>query len=238
MNRTIRIVVVEDDESCTNQLLEYLNRYKQEYGEYIETASFSDGFELLENYNHDFDIILMDVQMPFVDGITAAGEIRKIDPEVVIIFITNMAQYAIRGYEVNAMDYVLKPVGYFAFSQRIDRAIMRLKKKNAHYLTIPVRGGIQKLDISQIYYIEVQNHTLVFHTVSGDFISTGTMKDIESKLQEMYFARGNNCYLINLRHVYAINDGAAVINGKNLMLSRSRKNSFMESLTNYIGEVM
>ena len=66
--------------------------------------------------------------MKFMDGMSAAEEIRKVDTEVVIIFITNMAQYAIRGYAVDALDYVLKPVSYFAFSQRLSRAIGRMKK--------------------------------------------------------------------------------------------------------------
>ena len=63
--------------------------------------------------------------MKFVDGMTAAEEIRKMDSEVVIIFITNMTQYAIRGYEVDALDYVLKPVSYFAFSQKLKRDVYK-----------------------------------------------------------------------------------------------------------------
>ncbi len=75
----------------------------------------------------------MDVEMKFMDGMSAAEEIRKMDTEVVIIFITNMAQYAIRGYAVDALDYVLKPVSYFAFSQRLNRAIGRMKKRDKDY---------------------------------------------------------------------------------------------------------
>ena len=83
----------------------------------------------------------MDIEMRFMDGMTAAEKIREHDSEVVIIFITNMPQYAIKGYLVDALDYVLKPVSYFAFSQRIDRALVRMKKRDRKYLTIAVKGG-------------------------------------------------------------------------------------------------
>ncbi|WP_368735807.1 LytR/AlgR family response regulator transcription factor, partial [Thomasclavelia ramosa] len=92
--------------------------------------------------------------MKFMDGMSAAEKIRKMDTEVVIIFITNMPQYAIQGYRVDALDYVLKPVSYFAFTQRIDRALTRLKKREKKYLTIAVKGGMMKLDLSEICYVE------------------------------------------------------------------------------------
>ena len=125
----ISIAIVEDEDSCAKQMEEYLARYADESGEVFETVRFCDGDEILENYRAQYDIILMDVQMKFMDGMTAAEEIRKVDPEVVIIFITNMAQYAIRGYAVDALDYVLKPVSYVAFSQRLERATGRMKRR-------------------------------------------------------------------------------------------------------------
>lgn len=102
-----------------------------------------------------------------VDGMTAAEEIRKIDSQVVIIFITNMPQYAMKGYAVEALDYVLKPINYFAFSQRIDRALGRIVKRKAKYINISTKSGIRKIEIPDIYYIEIQDHDLYFHTKTG-----------------------------------------------------------------------
>ena len=82
---------------------------------------FTDGDEITEGYRPNYDIILMDIEMCFMNGMTAAQEIRKLDPEVVIIFITNMVQYAIQGYAVGALDYILKPVNYEEFGSCIDR---------------------------------------------------------------------------------------------------------------------
>lgn len=234
----IGIAIVEDEAAYAAQLQEFLYRYAQESGQEFEIRVFSDGDEIIENYKAQYDIILLDVEMKYMDGMTAAEEIRKVDPEVVIIFITNMVQYAIRGYAVDALDYVLKPVSYFAFSQRLNRAIARMKKRARRYLAIAIKGGTQKLDIDQLYYVESQGHNLIYHTAQGQHTTTGTMKDAEEKLEALGFFRCNKGYLVNLAHVEAVRDGCAIVAGDELLISRARKNDFMEALTDYMGEVM
>lgn len=232
----LKIAIVEDDENYTAQLKSYLDRFRQERDQELEVVAYADGDQLLEDYHSQFDVILMDVEMPFIDGMTAAGEIRKVDSEVVIIFITNMAQYAIKGYEVDAMDYVLKPISYFAFSQRLERAIGRMRKRETHYIIISTKGGTQKLDVSRLYYVESQGHTLLFHTEEGEVVSTGTMQELEDRLCPYHFCRGNKGYLINLAHVDSVRDGCALVHGESLALSRPRRSAFLEALTTYVGE--
>lgn len=111
----IRIAIVEDEEQYVQQLTEYLQEYQKSSNEEIDITVYRDGDEITSKYKSQFDIILMDIQMKFVNGMTAAEEIRSVDSSVVIIFITNMTQYAIQGYKVGAMDYILKPISYFAF---------------------------------------------------------------------------------------------------------------------------
>lgn len=234
----IKVAIVEDEHAYAMQLQEYLHQYEIENGEVFEISLFSDGDEIVNKYKPVYDIILMDVEMKFMDGMSAAEEIRKVDTEVVIIFITNMPQYAIRGYAVDALDYVLKPVSYFAFSQRLNRAISRMKKRESKTLSISIKGGTVRLDVANITYIESQGHTLIFHTVSGDYETSGTMKELEADLAEVNFYRGNKGYLINLAHVEGIKEGCAVVRGEQLLLSRARKREFMETLTRYWGEVM
>ena len=232
----ISIAIVEDEDSCAKQMEEYLARYADESGEVFETVRFCDGDEILENYRAQYDIILMDVQMKFMDGMTAAEEIRKVDPEVVIIFITNMAQYAIRGYAVDALDYVLKPVSYFAFSQRLEWAIGRMKRRARRYMTIAIRGGAQKLDISRILYVESQGHNLVFVTDGEEHTTTGTIREVEEKLESFGFFRCNKGCLVNLEHVDGVQDKYAVVHGEKLLISRPRMKPFMQELTKYWGE--
>jgi DNA-binding LytR/AlgR family response regulator len=235
----IKIAIVDDDISYANQLEEYLHRYEVDFSESFEITTYLDGDTIVENYHSQFDIIFMDVEMRFMDGMSAAEEIRKIDKEVVIIFITNMPQYAIRGYAVEALDYILKPVTYFAFSQRLSRAISRMKKREQKSLVIPVKGGTVRLEVNTIHYIESQGHDIIYHTTMGEYVSTGTMKDLEESLKQLHFFRGSKWYLINLQQVEALGEGSAKLKGgKDVPLSRGRKKEFMEALAQYWGEVI
>lgn len=233
----IRIAIVEDEDFYVNQLTEYLRDYEKEAGEEFEITVYRDGDGITAKYKAQFDIILMDIQMKFVNGMSAAEEIRKVDSKVIIIFITNMTQYAIRGYEVDALDYVLKPVSYFAFCQRLGKAIARLRKRSGNYITVNVKGGILRLHTADIYYVESEGHNLIYHTSSGNHVAVGTMKSAEEQLEKLDFSRGNKGYLINLEHVDGIQDKCAIVKGEKLLLSRSRTNIFMQDLTKYWGEL-
>ena len=171
----IRIAIVEDEESYIATLNEYLNKYQEEYSEQLSITVFHDGDEISSGYKAQFDIILMDIEMKFVNGMAAAEEIRKVDSEVTILFITNTPQYAVRGYEVGALDYILKPVPYFTFCQKLSRAVAKIKKRRRRWITIPVKGGIMRMELSDIYYIESEGHNLIYHTENGTFTSSGTM---------------------------------------------------------------
>ena len=118
-----RIAIVEDDPQEAAKLRGYAERYAAESGKPLEITLFSDGEDIVTDYRPEYDIIFLDIQMKRLDGMSAAERIRLLDADVVLIFVTNMAQYAIRGYAVDALDFLLKPVPYFAFSQEM-----------AHYL--------------------------------------------------------------------------------------------------------
>ena len=234
----IRIAIVEDEPEYARQLEQFLQRYAAENDQPIQTVRFCDGDEIALNYKPEYDIILLDVQMKFMDGMTAAEIIRQSDPEVVIIFITNMAQYAIRGYAVDALDYVLKPVSYFAFSQRLKRAIGRMKKRGRRFITVIGPGGGRKLEVSRLLYVESQGHNLAYHTADEEISVPGTMKEAEEKLVSLGFFRINKGCLVNLENVDGVQDGSALVHGEQLQLSRPRRAAFMEALTNYLGEVV
>lgn len=231
----IRIAIVDDEPESVVQIEEFLLRYQKDRGEVLDIVTFSDGDEITENYKAEYDIILLDVEMRFMDGMTAAEIIRTKDPEVIIIFITNMAQYAIRGYTVNAFDYVLKPISYFAFSQRLDRVLLRMNKKTKKYLTIGIKGGTVKIHVSDIAYVESQGHRLIFHLKEEEYATFGTMKEVEEKLKDMNFLRCNKGYLVNLVNVDGVEDGCVKIGKDLLLISRARKKDFMEALTSYLG---
>ena len=143
----IRIAIVEDDAQVREQLVDYVHRYERQFGRMFELTTFSDGDEIVSDYRPVYDIILLDVQMQRMDGMAAAEAIRQVDSDVILIFITNMAQFAIRGYAVDALDYVLKPVPYFAFTQQLQKAVNRLQKRQRTFLTVAVEGGLRRIAV-------------------------------------------------------------------------------------------
>lgn len=233
----IRIAIVEDDKNYVEVLKRYIARYEEESKNRFSVTVFQDGEDIIENYSADYDIILLDILMHFTDGMTAAEEIRKNDSEVVIIFITSTPQYVMKGYAVEALDYVLKPINYYAFSQRIDRALGRMERRKKKYLSISQKGRVKKLELSSIYYIEVQDHDLYFHTKEGVFSQRGTMKEIEQRLAEDGFFRCNKCYLVNLEYVDGFEDSCVIVDGEEILVSRARKKELLDVLNDYMSEV-
>ncbi len=232
-----RIALVEDDAICRGQLREYLDQYSRETGHEFSVRVFKDGEDIVRDYRPEFDVILMDIQMKYVDGMTAAEEIRKVDAGVVILFITNLASYAIRGYAVDALDYILKPVSYFAFSQSLRRALERLERHRRRYLVVNHKNGTSKVDCSRIYYIEIDGHNLIYHTADGDLSAAGSMRDVEESLAGMPFFRCNKGYLVNLEHVDGFSGEDAVVHGTRVQVSRSKKKAFLNALNRCVNEV-
>ena len=231
----IRVAIVEDEAEIREQLMGYVQRYTRQYGTAFEVKTFADGLEILEDYRPAYDLILLDIEMKHLDGMETARRIRELDPEVMLVFITNMAQYAIKGYSVGALDYVLKPVPYFAFSQQLQKAVNQLARRARHYLAVPVDGGMRRLDTAAIYYMESDGHKVCFYTEDGDFIAPGALKAFEEKLANRPFARCNSGYLVNLAQVQAVQQNTVEVGPYELQVSRPKRKSFLAALTDYIG---
>jgi DNA-binding LytR/AlgR family response regulator len=231
----IRIAIVDDEQSMVNELVKYLERYEEEKNEDLKISYFSDGDEIVEQYKAQFDIVFLDIQMRFMNGLETAQAIRKVDQEVNIIFVTNMTQFAMQGYKVDALDYVQKPISYISLAKCISKAIEKVRRNKTKFITVPVKNGAFRIDVSDIYYVESQKHVLVFHTRLGDVKTYGKMIEAEQQLERLNFCRGNKGYLINLSHVIGIKDNQAILRGEQLNLSRTRRNKFMEALAEYWG---
>ena len=234
----IHIAIVDDEESYVAEIRSYLKQYEAECGESFEVTVFTDGDSIVHKYRSQFDIILMDVEMRFMDGMAAAEEIRRTDSEVVIIFITKTPQYAIRGYAVQALDYLLKPLSYFVFTQCLGKALGRMKNRRSKAVSVNIKGGAARFDAGDIYYVESRGHNMIYHTKLGEYKVTSTMRDAEEMLGEMGFFRASKWYLINLAHVDAIDEGYAILGDEKLAVSRSKRREFLEALTAYWGEVI
>lgn len=231
----LKIALVEDEENSSRELLSYLKRFQQESGIKIEVHGFQNGLDFIEGYQGDYDVVLMDINMPHLNGLNAAKRLRIMDENVCLIFVTNMAKYAIKGYEVNAMDFMVKPVSYLKLAYKLKKIVALIQAREKS-ICVKTDNGIKVLKASDIYYIEVNHNVLTYHVVNGqDLVEKNSLKNVENFLQECNFARCNNCYLINLRYVDGIEEGNVLVHGQHLSISRNRKKNFLNTLTQYLG---
>jgi DNA-binding LytR/AlgR family response regulator len=165
----------------------------------------------------------------------AAELIRQMDSDVILIFITNMAQYALKGYEVQAMNYLLKPVTYFAFSQEIRKAVGYIRERKKKYFFIRVENGTLRLDSEDVLYLESKKHQIIIHTQKESYTTRDSMKNLEQTLSTFNFVRCNNCYLVNLAYVEGVMQNSVIVAGDELQVSRPRKKLFMDALADYVG---
>lgn len=226
----IRIGLVEDQEVYRQQLRGSLIKFQTEEGVSFQIEEFSDGHDFIERYDSEFDILLMDIQMPLVDGMSAIEEIRKRDAKVLVIFITCAAQYAIKGYHVNAMGYILKPFNYYSLSEYLKKAIKRLPSKEEFYLTIKTRQSYYRVSQAEIQYIESQGHKLIFSLQKKELESKGVMRELEKQLKPEWFVRIHRGYIVNLNHIKEVNNATVVVGEIEIPISRGRRKLIMDTL--------
>lgn len=233
----VRIAVVEDEKSAADVLVGCLEKYFTEKpGDYRVTV-FENALNFLGEYKADFDVVFMDIEMPELDGMRAAEQLRVVDPFVLLVFVTNMQQYAVKGYAVSALDFIVKPVEYFAFSTLMDKVRRVLNGRVGRELSVKSMTGVRRVAVSHIRWIEVRRHRLTYHTEEGDFDAWGNMCDVEAELPPDTFSRCNVGYLVSLPHVSGVEGDEVVIGGDRLKISRPRRKDFLADLARHFGSV-
>lgn len=229
------IAMVDDSLEDVNRLKEYLERYGMETGTKNKSWYFSDAESFLESNHSRFDLVIMDIDMPGINGVDAARQLRKKGNGIVIMFVTNMPQYALAGYEVEAVDYVLKPLSYQDFALKMQKASRYVQRNRDAAIALQTTDGLVSVQASDILYVESELHYLMYHTTNGNWKVRGSMAQAEKELLPLRFARCNSGFLVNLRHVQAIEKEDVVVGQERLKISRGKRLEFMNAFTRYLG---
>ncbi len=232
-----KIAIVEDEKEASDTLKKMIEEYqKKDQENHFSVVSFSSASSFLFEYNGSYDLIFMDIEMPGLNGMEAAKQIREKDNHVLIVFVTNMAQYAVEGYSVHAYDFILKPINYPRFSMKFERICNELThQNNDHFISIQVKKEVKRIRVDDIRYIEVLNHDLILHMNKECMKFRGTMKEIEQKLHEENFSRCSNSFLVNLKYITGLKGDFVLLGEESLRISQTKRFSFLSDYALYVG---
>ena len=234
MREMLTVGIVDDEDKQRAELVNCFRQYERENPVDFTIREYASGEELMAKYSSDFDIITMDVMMNGDDGFSVARAVRNCDFDVPILFVTTAAQLAIRGYEVSAMNYMLKPVSYFAFKRDVDRCVTMHRQRHAvQMLTLPIPGSVARVPLDDVTYIEsCKGHRIAVHTFGQTYGFIGTLKAFREKLEpDCGFISCNSCYLVNLRHVTGLCDNDCELrDGTMLAVSRRCRRPLLQAL--------
>ena len=216
-----RIAIVDDSKTDADFVQYILNKWADLRRAKIQAEVFSSAEAFLFQYaeDKDWDILLLDIEMGNMDGVTLAKRIRQANDSVQIIFVTGFADYISEGYEVAALHYLMKPVKQDKLFVVLDRAVATLQKTE-RVILLPVGGEMLRLPISQVQYVEAFSHTVAIITGTDTIQVKMPISDVEKLLGEE-FIRCHRSYLVGLKHIARLSKTEVILDsGKALPLSR------------------
>ena len=236
----MNIAIVEDEKDQQELLNSYISNFFKEIDKQYTITFFDNGESILKSFKKDsFDLVFMDIEFNngTLNGIEVSKKLREIDENFLLIFVTNMAQYAVKGYEVAALDFVVKPVAYSDFYLKLQRVEKMLLSHEDISITVSDRYKTHVISTNDLVYIEVVGHYLEYHTVNGILRGYGKIKDAETQLKTCDFLRCNSCYLVNPRYIKSVRGFSLFLkDGTELLISHAKKKQFMQDFCEWLGE--
>ncbi len=235
MTIMINIALIEDEIDDLNLLKSFIEDFSKERNVELSINSYMDARSFFES-KKTYDMVFFDIELPGINGLDAAHLLRDKDQNVTIIFVTNM-NLAIRGYEVNAFDFILKPLHQHDFSLKFIRAIHHVLSHETAKISLRIDGKDIIMKLSSIMYIDVMNHRITYHTFDGDYsIYNDSLSKIAERLKDNGFALCNSCYLVNLKHVTSLENDYVFLGEIKLPISHGKRKDFAVSLNEYLGD--
>ena len=227
----IQIAIIDDEKEACASLERMVEEALLSHHFKAQIHTFCDSVQFVQNYEGGFDLIFIDIQMPNMDGMRAAEIIRAKDADVLLIFVTSMMQFAVQGYKVEAMDYIVKPVVPALLEHSLARALKKLDNRSPKHISIRSLNGLRNIDINEIVYAEMANRHLTLYTRTEAFACVQTMNQLENELKNHGFFRCHSAFLVNIKCVKGIRGNDIDIAGRVIPMSKHRRKEFMKELT-------
>lgn len=240
MKKNLNIAIVEDNPSHSSSLSSFLKMYFEANPafSYLESV-FPSAEAFLGGYEpHQFDLVFLDIRLPMVDGLSLAESLRKQGDDSMIVFVTNMSHLAIKGYSVNAFDFIVKPILYNDFILSMDRILSHIRNADSQSEIIRLsRNRIERfVKASDLLFVEVSRHTVFFHLEQEVIDVRGTLNDYAATLESIGFLQCHRSFYVNPRFIKSVKGfETELANGERVPISHPLKKSFDEKLTKYVG---
>jgi DNA-binding LytR/AlgR family response regulator len=229
----IRIAICEDEEEQQNILKSHLDIIFKESKYDYELFVFCSGEELMENYPREIDIFLLDIYMGEINGIEVAKNIRKIDQDCEIIFITFFHGHVREGYEVRAYRYLTKPVEFLELKKHLLSCIEKIVESKNNELIVFDEDNVYKISINSILYTQNLKNDMVIHTLKREFKIKNKIELIEEKLLKYSFIKCKKNYIINLKYICSAKENVIeLINGETIPFNKKNVKDLQEKIIN------
>lgn len=235
-----RVAICDDEQSQTEVISNYLTRFSMKTDIEFKTERFSNGVELLKRYDcerYPFDIIVLDMEMPGRSGLETAEEIRRLpDRNVAIFFITSYPEYMQDSFDVQAATYLIKPVSYEVFEQKLERIITYLGGLSTNITVVSKKCGEMILHLEDIVCIETNKQSGLTITTNNNSLDVkGAICDFERELADKYFVSIHRSCLANMRYIRKFNsDSLEFSTGKTVSVSRRRLYAVKDAFSKYM----
>ena len=216
-----RVAIVDDSKTDAEFVQGILNSWAGQRQANIQAEVFPSAEAFLFRYaeDKDWDILLLDIEMGAMDGVSLAKKIRQDNETVQIVFITGFADYISEGYEVAALHYLMKPVKQDKLAAVLDRAVAAMQKTE-RVILLPIGGEMLRLPVSRVQYVEAFSHTVAIITGTDTIQVKTPISEVEKMLGDG-FIRCHRSYLVGLKHIARLSKTEVVLDsGKSLPLSR------------------
>ncbi|MBQ5850604.1 MAG: response regulator transcription factor [Lachnospiraceae bacterium] len=231
----MRIAVCDDEEKYRVHVKTELEKIVNSIDVVID--SFAQGEDLLKKIeNKPYDIIFLDIEMPTMDGITIAKKIREQSENMELVFLTNHVEYALEGYEVNALRYLTKPVNPVKLQEVISYMIKR--EKNRKIIWVKNKDCEEKILVTDIIFMDAQNQKVEIHTKDKVYVHRYNMGDYEKELETDGFFRIHRGYLVALGSIESFgHHEVRMEDGTVLPVSKTKEKKLKDALFQYVKEV-
>lgn len=234
-SRMIYQIAICDDEHIICNLIEGLvKKWAEKADIQVKISIFSSAESFLFTYEEDksFDILLLDIEMPGTNGVDLAQIIREKNKAIQIVFITGYMDYIAQGYDVEALNYLLKPVNEEKLFQVLDKARERIIVRDK-VLYLESSEGMVQLPLNHILYAQVDRNYITIHSLEGKYMRKQTLKDLEEELDERFFRVGRS-FIVNLNYVKRTSKAEIELkNGDTIPLARNRYEAINQAIINY-----